>query len=170
MSRAAAWPLLALLAACGEDADRAGLAANAQQASALAEREVPAEALPSDEALASALDGEIHDSVWNPPEGVIVEPDGMRFVVRNARCAFQAGSRSRAVCTYEYHRSPAHRDHEAAAKWVSWLKDWQAATRRFDHVRPARGDGTAPAHWRVEPRPQPDSVNLPTAAAPGRGE
>jgi hypothetical protein len=153
MNRPAALALLSLLAACGQ----AGGNETAQAGNSLprtrgvpAEVEIPAPALPTDEQLANALDAEASRQNMNLPDDVIVEPDMMRAVVRDARCAFAAGSRSRAVCSFEHNRSPMERDHEAAVAWVARLHDWRRVTRTFAFMRQAccRAE---PGWWHVLP-------------------
>lgn len=99
--------------------------------------EVPAEALPTDKQIAAAINYRLARNIdAMEARGVIVEPDMMRSVVRKAQCRFAPRSRSRAHCRYEYHRSPiAKRSYVEAVEWVASMKDWEALSGTFVHMR-----------------------------------
>ena len=142
--------LAALLAACGtgDSAERNETLANgAAEAPQSDSRETPASAPPTEEQLAQALEAPVHRMQTDVPEGVIVEPDGLHTIVRNARCAFSAGT-SRARCRYEEQRGywmPGRPYAEAVAR--ARREVWQAGEAEFVHAETPELSGRP--YWRL---------------------
>lgn len=111
--------------------------------------EIAAPALPTDAQIAEALEGRLQKAIWDVPEGVIPEPDGLRAVVRNVRCTPLAAGASRTRCSFEEARSPMRfTDHEKAAEWVHRTGRWTASSAVFAYESEVIG-GSVIRGWRA---------------------
>lgn len=145
--------LALLIPACGgiDSAEQENRTANVTAAAPAARpdsRETPAPAPPTEEQLAQAFEAPVYRIQTDVPEGVIVEPDGLHTIVRNARCEFTPGA-SRARCRYEEQRGYWMQGRPyAEAVERARREDWQAGEAELVY---AESPGLSPGrpYWRL---------------------